>query len=324
MAKKNKNGKNGEAEAESTEASETTAKSGGGQALDAPRTNAFKMNPDDLTIIGRDTAHKRGEHPLWDKRANNDPREDLVLAMMRFGWHGAITVVTDGDMTVVDDGKQRTIAAREANRRLEKAGEERRIHVICLPPVKGEDAKKAAILAMMNEHRTVDDMIERARKMENLLRFDATIEEVAVAFGESEQTVKNCLKTLECHSDIIKAAERGEVAPSVLVTLSSLSRDEQLAEFEKMKADGRLTVTEAQQRVRNKKNGKASNGDEERGSKISTAAARKIVKLHAKEELESELDETVITTIQVMLGELPPNRVRGMLGALRQVGALEE
>lgn len=304
-------------------ASSKPAKAGGGQAIDAPQAKAFRALPEDLTIIGLDTKHKKGEHPLWDKRANNPPREDLVLAMLRFGWHGAITVVKDGDMTVVDDGKQRTIAAREANRRLEESGEERRIRVVCLSPVKGEDAKKAAVMAMMNEHRTVDDMIERARKMENMLRFEASIEDVAVAFGETQQTVNNCLKTLECHSSIIKAAERGEVAPSVLVALSALSRDEQVAEFEKMQKDGRLTVTEAQRAVRRKKNGNGHE-DEDRGKKISILDARKILKLHAKDELKSKLSEDAITTMAVLAGELPPNRLRGMMDALRQVGALEE
>lgn len=298
-------------------------KSGGGQAIDAPRTNAFKMDPAKLTIIGRDTNHKRGEHPLWDKRANNPPREDLVQAMMRYGWYGAIVVVSEGDMTIVDDGKQRTIAAREANVRLEKAGEERRVEVVCLSPVKGEDSKKAAILAMMNEHRTVDDMIERARKMENLLRFDATHEDIAIAFGESVQTVKNCLKTLECHSDIVKAAERGEVSPSVLVTLSALNRDDQMTEFEKMKAEGRLTVAQAQERVRNKKNGTSREAGE-KNRRIPKKFILKILKLHKAEELETELPDDAIMMAAVLSGQVPPNRVRGFLGALRQVGYVDE
>lgn len=321
MAKKN--GKtNGEANGEAvTEATEK--KSGGGQALDLPRATAFKADPDILTIIGRDTKHKKGEHPLWDKRGLYEARESLVKAMILFGWQGAISVARDGDMTVVTDGRQRVIAAREANRRLKEQGEDRRIEVMCLTPVRGEDSRKTAIMATMNEHRTQDDIIERARKMENMLRFDATIEDIAVAFAETEQTVKNYLKALECHSDIIKAAERGEVAPSVLVTLSALNRDDQLAEFEKMKADGKLTVTEAQQRVRNKKNG-TQRENTEAVNKIPLPVARKMYKLYKAKELESDISEEAMKMVGILAGLIPPNSVRGVLGALRQVGYVDE
>ncbi len=316
--------KNGKAEG-NDETSES--KSGGGQAIEAKRTSLFVLAPEapHIKIVGLDTEHKRNEHPLYDARVFLPVRESLVVSMMENGFLGSIVTAKDGEDLLVVDGKQRVRAAREANIRFEKAGSDRRIMVATAAPMRGEDSSKVGALATLNEHRTIDNIIERARKMAYMMRFENTEKQVAVAFGETEQTVKNYLKVLDCHPDVIKSAERGEVAPSVLVTLSALTRDEQLATFETMRAEGKLTVAEAQKRVYVKKNGKTRTGEEEEGNgkKLPVPVIRKILRLHASSELKAKVSDDTIAVLRLVAGEMEPSRIKGMTEALREVGALE-
>ena len=94
--------------------------------IEAPRGEAtFLVDPGSVRIIGVDTSHKQGEHPLWQKRAFRGPKEPSVLSMMKHGSKHVPEVVIelaeDGGWDLAD-GRGRVIDAREANRRLAAEG----------------------------------------------------------------------------------------------------------------------------------------------------------------------------------------------------------
>lgn len=315
----------GEVEGGEVEGGETAVVESGKTATVLARTSLNWHDPDDLTIIGLDTPHKRGEHPLWQKRAFLPVDEGFVDDMTENGFHDPVIVRRDGTSLIVVDGRQRVKTARAANKRLRKAGSEP-IQISSLPPQKGEDGDMVGLMIGLNEHRTEVDIIERARSVVDFMKYGRTEAQAATRLGVSVQVVKNMLKTLECDPTIIKAAEDGDVAPSVLMTLSELSREDQLTEFAKMQAEGKLTVAETQRRVYNKKNGTSKGESEDSGSgkKLPIPVIRKILKLHEKGQLETDVDPVVIQTLKLLDGAAKPSTIKGMTGVLRQVGYFDE
>lgn len=64
----------------------------GKTAIDAERGTIFRLDPNDVLVIGHDTQHKRGEHPLWQARALEPADEALAQHMAQHGF----TSVIDG------------------------------------------------------------------------------------------------------------------------------------------------------------------------------------------------------------------------------------
>ena len=57
----------------------------GKQALDFKRGATFKIPPARPLVIGVDTKHKKGEHPLWDPRSFWDLNPDVIESMVEHG-----------------------------------------------------------------------------------------------------------------------------------------------------------------------------------------------------------------------------------------------
>lgn len=286
---------------------------------DATRVNAFRLSPEALVnsvkIVGRDTPHKLGEHPLSDKRAFKKPRRDVINSMKVHGWKGGvITLRKDGDQFLVVDGRGRVMAAREANHELEFEGSEMRICPIALVE-KAEDGDVATTMAVMNSMREEEDILEKGRKALQMLKFGKSMPEVAAAFGVSVTSVEQWIKVpADCAPEILDAIERKEVAGSVALELAALPRDQQIEKFEQLKTEGKLTVAAAKETVRKVK---TENGT---AKKFPLAAVRKICKLAKNEKLSAELDPLVLKVFQCLIGEADPRKIKGLSAALREAG----
>lgn len=104
------------------------------------RNSHYVADPNDLMIIGGsilpedergplDTAHKKGEHDLWDERLHNEVTDAEVANVDTFGVIEPILIAKDpvsGEPMVVA-GRQRVRRARRANILRAKRGE---------PPIK--------------------------------------------------------------------------------------------------------------------------------------------------------------------------------------------
>ena len=155
---------------------------------------------------------------LYDERVNNDFSESLVLNMM----YAPDGEVPQGVLKVclgrrnpetgkveIIDGRQRTKAAREANRRLKKQG----IEPIRLPVhlKRSSDSRLMAALISSNEHATVDSPMNRARKAQRYVEQGHDEKEVAVLLGQSESTVKNLLRLLDAPAVVRNAVDTGKI-----------------------------------------------------------------------------------------------------------------
>lgn len=201
----------------------------------AQRRNVFMMDPDDLVVIGHDT--KDGEeHPLYDERVKLPLTEDMVKNIQVYGVLEPVLAQTDGDRTLVVDGRRRVLHAREAAKRQKKAGEE---------PVKvpvffkrGEAVYLFGVSRSANAMRVDDGPMTNARNAQRMLDMGATEEEVAVAFGVTPQSIKTWVSLLDLSSKVQHAVAKREIGIAAACTLAKLPREEQDKHLEELRAQG--------------------------------------------------------------------------------------
>ena len=291
----------------------------------ATRVNAFRISPEQLVsqlvVVGRDTNHKAGEHPLWQLNATKPARRDIVNSMKTLGWKGGVIIVRkDGpDRYLVVDGRKRTVGARLANEELEAEGSEMRVCPLVIVE-RAEDADIATTMVVSNQMRVADNLLEKGRMALQLLNQGKAMPEVAAAFGVTTNAIEQWLKIpTECDAKIIEAIEQDRVAPSVALELAALPRDEQLALFAKLEAEGRLSVAAAKKEVSSTRRSVG----EERARKIPVSAIRKLCKLAEKDEDrfgKFGLDPIVMAILRCVAGVSNVRTVKGLSAALREVG----
>lgn len=172
------------------------------------------FDPDDVVLVDDKAS------ALYDERVDNDYKESLVLNIM-FAPEGVPQGIIEplsgrrnretGKIEIID-GRQRTKAAREANRRLKKQG----LEPIRLPVwiKRASDQSAMGMLISANEHRTEDSAENRAKKIQRYIALGRDEKEVAVLLGVSESTVKNLLRLLDAPAAVRNAEAAGKISTS--------------------------------------------------------------------------------------------------------------
>lgn len=163
----------------------------GKSAFQGSRKNIHMLPPEEIDIV---TDKK---DPLFDERALDEPAEAMILSVMAKGVLEPILVCKRGEVATVIDGRQRVMAAREANKRLTKQGDAYLIAVPCFLRRGDDAAELTAIMIHANEQRKPDAAKIKARKAKRLVDRGATHEEAGIAFGVTDQTIKRWLGLLE-------------------------------------------------------------------------------------------------------------------------------
>jgi ParB family chromosome partitioning protein len=215
--------------------------------IDAPRAaSSFMLWPEEIVIVGLDTLHKRGEHPLWDERAFRGFSEPSVLNMMvhRATLIPAVVVEIDEDLgNVVADGRGRILDSREANRRLREQG---------LEPFRIEARVKRAVdaatsfakMVVGNAFATSPTLMEMARKAHDMIEGGIPMERVMLEFGRSEQTIKQWCELVQLPPEFRRRVERGQIGATQAVKLARSSKEQQAAALRV--ADARGAVAEGE------------------------------------------------------------------------------
>jgi ParB family transcriptional regulator, chromosome partitioning protein len=173
------------------------------------------FDPNDVVLV------EDKQSVLYDERVDNDFKESLVLNMM----YAPDGEVPQGVLKVclgrrnpetgkveIIDGRQRTKAAREANKRLKKQG----IEPIRLPVHlrRSNDSRLMAALISSNEHATEDSPMNKARKAQRYIEQGHDEGEVSVLLGVSTSTVKNLLRLLDAPAVVRNAVDAGKITAS--------------------------------------------------------------------------------------------------------------
>lgn len=286
------------------------ASSGNKKAIDAKRgVNTFAVDPGQLVIVGRDTKHKRGEHPLWQDRALEDPDEALVQDMMARGFTSVIDVRKDGPRLEVVAGRRRVIAAREANRRL--GGDGAAVMVQC-KVFRGSNSDAALWVLGENANRKDLSPLQMAYDLQNCINFGASDDEAARACGKTPGYMRQLLSLLDLGAEAQKAVVDGLIAPSSAFSLASLTRDEQKVEVEKIAAGEykptRAAIEGAVKAVRS-------------GEATVTLAPNKTLlrKLIAHEDAERVFGEDGLLALRWVVGDAKPRTIAGLSDLIRKV-----
>lgn len=195
------------------------------------------FDPENLTIV------EDQEHVLRDPDRLEAPLDEaMVLNIMALGVKEPVIVRLNGkdknDTPIVEvvDGRNRVRWAREANKRIKKAGGD----LLRVPGIRtqGQDHDMLAIMIALNVIRKEETPLSKARKAIRYMALGRSEEETAVVFGVSRATIKNWTQLMECDTSVQKAVESGELAASNAMKLATLPRAEQKEALKKMQANG--------------------------------------------------------------------------------------
>jgi ParB family chromosome partitioning protein len=200
------------------------------------KRDAYMFDPDDLVLVTDEAS------PLYDERIDLPIDEALVLNIMFVPAGGgapqgvlepinAMRNTETGKVEVID-GRQRVKAAREANKRLRKAGLEPVWVPAMLKKTTGHGAM--GMLISSNEHRQNDTPLGRAKKMQRYIDLGRDEAEISVLFGISQASVKNQLSLLDAPAAVRNAVEAGKISTSdgyKLAKLEPAEAKEKVAEL---------------------------------------------------------------------------------------------
>lgn len=282
------------------------------QAIEGKRMNGFWKDPHELTIIGLDT-DDGPEHPLYDERIKRAISESRVLNIMVHGVIEPVIVRKNGDVVEVVAGRGRVRHARIANERLVAQGSPPIEVPVIVRRGSDEDLLKASIIE--NEHRDDDDLQAKLIKLSRLLQTGSSTADCADAFDVTSQTIKNWICLMEAGPEVKKAVSQGLLSATAGAKLAALPRIEQAAAVAEATANGKASVVQAEQIAKAKKKNTASGASE---PTIMVPKKRLIRKVLESEEFES-LPWTPVQALKWSLGEMAPERIKGLTALLREV-----
>jgi ParB family chromosome partitioning protein len=287
------------------------------QALEGVRGNLFNIEPEGLTIIGLDT--KDGvEHPLYDPRIELPLDEDMVLNIMVYGVLEPVLVRKNGAQVEVIDGRRRVMHAREANKRLKKAGsEELRVPTISK---RGDDGHVFGMAVSANEQRLDDSPMAKANKLRRMLDLGKSEDEAAIAFGVSKVAVKQWLKLLDLSAYVRNKVDRAEISASAAAKFADLSHDEQEKAVDKLikETGGKATTKKATTA------GKKAKGNENAYDIPGKRIIKKVIENAKLDGNADVLSEDQVKILRWVIGDLGPASIKGLVGLMADVEASEE
>lgn len=223
-------------------------KSGGGQAFDAQRESIFRFDPDDVVIIGHDTEHKKGEHPLYQELI--EPTPEFVANVGYFGVQEPILIAKDGDSPIVVAGRKRVRALRLANAVRRERGE--MPLTLSAKQVKGPESLLAAVMVIENEQRHELDAVARGEQVCQLALQGFPPADLATIYGRSEATIQNLQALGSATTELKRLVREGKVTAARGYTLARKSADKQRAIVKSIEA-GAPEQVERAPRVRDPK-----------------------------------------------------------------------
>ena len=209
------------------------------KALNFKSGELYRIPATELLLVGRDEDVSGGEwedHPLYSQRALREADEAMVQSILELGILQSIRATKlpeiEGGQPVVELGRGRVIAAREAQRRIDAAAME--AGDIQPPPimvpvtyVRYNPMRAGAHVLAENAQRQAVDPLTEAEDMGRLVDRCEDIALVAVATGYTKATIRNRLKLLELSAKVQRAVRAEKLAPSAALTLHGKPAAEQ-------------------------------------------------------------------------------------------------
>lgn len=289
----------------------------------ASRGTFFRVNPEQLKVVGKDTKHKsKAEHYLWDPRVNTIERP-MVDNIKKRGVMQPIEVVKDGDDYLVVDGRRRTIHARIARKEMLADGAPELTVPVLI--VRGSEDDLVGRMFSSNELRKDNSFREKAEIAMYLHQaLGWTKKDIAIDMGCTTVAVDNYLAVSDLAKPVVQAMDEGKIKSSAAVKLASLSREEQAEQLKEMLTSGDTTTATAARRSRNvkaakkaKKKGVKAKGDDEGGFQPPGKREAKHVLKQCMEDGEL-MSTDFVDCLRWMLGDKSPRSIGGLSALLKK------
>ncbi len=196
------------------------------------KTDVWYFDPNDVVLVEDE------QSPVYDERVHNTFDEALVVSMLYAPDgktpQGVLKILVgsrnpETGKVEITDGRQRTLACREACRRLKKQG---------LPPVRLpvhlrrlNSSQLMATMITANEHHRVDTPTQRALKAQRYVNLGHDEREVGEMLGVQSGTVKAWLRLLDAPAVVRNAVDSGKVTARDGDKLSRLAPEEARAKL---------------------------------------------------------------------------------------------
>jgi len=327
----------------------------------AERGTTFRVDPEKLVIIGRDT-NDGPEHPLYQKaRALREPDENIVQGIMEMGVIVPITARKNkdkGDRIEVIDGRGRVIDAREANKRLIARGDRPKLVEVTLQNRKTSDI--GAVVMVSNMHRLDVDLWTVAEDCAQQQAAGHSLETIALwckrSGPDGAQWVADTIKILDVIPEIRVEIQAGTIPRTAAVKLAKLTSEEQREALANMVAalvkpsddDDRPPTPRADGSVLPLASDKRGSGVVKAGLNAATAAKKKggrkapgrppapepkytppnrtmikkLAALSATQRTECGMSDSVYAVLRWAIGERAASSVPGLVSALREAGVV--
>ena len=279
-------------------------------SIDEQRSTTFMVDPSKPLIIGFDTKHKRGEHPLWQERALEAVDEILAQDIATNGFRSVIQVRVDGSNYEVVAGRRRVKAARRANEiRAAKGESPLKIEV---KVVRGTPLSLVGLMISENANRKDVAPLQMAEDLQKFLDMGATEQQTATAAGKTVAQLRSFLRLLDLDPQVQDAVRKSTISVSAAIRLAELGREDQVAELAKIGAgESGKTAADVDAAVRAKREG---------GEVTKAPGKRLINKLLDDEEAKAVLAAAdAVQVVRWMIGELAPRNIKGLVAAINRV-----
>jgi ParB-like chromosome segregation protein Spo0J len=295
-------------------------------ALDAERETLWKLDPDDIIVVGYDT-DDGPEHPLVNERVLKLKREgfdrpELVASLIAEGQQQNVVVRKNGTYLECVVGRNRVLAGREVKKQMRAAGQGDEFLLRAALRKNNDVGSLTGAIEAENSVRRDDDMLTKGRNAARLLAMGQKREDVARKMGMTVPVLDNHLRVLELSPKMQSAVERGVLTATAAATFADLSLEEQDAKIDAAEEAGLIiTVPEArrQRKARGRKKG-ATKDVSTRGKGVTIGVLRKIFD---DEEFVGSLDSSAKALLRWVVGEGSYKSVTGLGASLRRVGELD-
>lgn len=284
----------------------------------AKRKDMWELDPTECIVIGVDTEHAEGEHPLreTDDRMDTPLEEAFISSIEKKGVEISIGVrrSNEGSIEVIY-GRRRVLATRIANERRLAKGETPHLVPAVLRRIDDKEAVEKMILE--NEQRRADTPLAKAKKLKIALKYGHTDASAAEAFGVSITAIRNWKKMNDLAPEVVHAIQTDEMRSSAAMDLAHLPKEEQVAELEILRKEKEKTGAKkitVKATTRNRR--------QNTGSKASTPfkpPKKKTISQLIRRSDTIGLSEETINAIKWLTGHAEADAVFGLTEALAEL-----
>jgi biopolymer transport protein ExbB/TolQ len=176
-----------------------------------------------------------------------------------------------------------------------------------------EDLLARAVVAM-NVH-VESDLLEKARKAEQLRARGISDADIAITFGVTLQAIRDWARLSGLAKPVLDAVRDGRLSAHAAAELADLPRAEQVQKLEEILASGiKPTARNVRQNVKPEPSGEP---------RPSGRTVNKLLKVVAERE-DLELSPDFILALRWMRGEVSTKKIKGLSAILRELEAPKE